>query len=659
MATWTSDVINFNNVDEHGYTKWYVLPPIVRNNTNISIKFLCDEDYAGEIKYDFRVTMVNYNPEISDYPYTRLLEGVHSTDKPINFWSGIDSIKFYLYNKSTNGIPKRFRFVVEYDDSSKIILFYTYEKRNQFSKYSLNYLDTATGIFRENVNITEPEFDIEFVNYPDTLNYVWISSLKRFYFIDTITLVRNNLYRIKCHCDVLMSFMDDVLNSKVIAVRSETDYDGRLIDNKLPAVYKTSRTVVFGSSTLSHIAAKNCFVVQVMGYSNTYNEFTGGVRRTYITNHQGVQAIMKVVMTYKWTDDLRLLFNDISNGILSIKVCPFSWEDDVKNFKLVEANTFIVGKTNILSNIITELGELGKIYDFDVSTDDDYTTQQTFPYIYCGDISFKNHLNLADFLTLPPYTKYQIYIPYVGLVDFNPVNMKGTELSLVYLLDFFGSDCVALLVEKSDYDYCIEHLTTPFGIGIDYLVPRALAKYSCNLSIDIPIGSSNANELARNRLIGYLKAGISLASIVATYGASSGKIAASSMTEGAKVATKSALKTATIVSATNTVAECTTDTITNLVTDVNISNVDGNFSNWLLGTNFYMFVQKIEYQYPEFYEELIGKPSNKGGYIGDFNGLLVAGSLNLRAIKNATNEEMNMIDELLRSGVVVLNQRKF
>ena len=48
----------------------------------------------------------------------------------------------------------------------------------------------------------------------EIMNYCYIDEFNRYYFIDKIEQVRNNLYRIRCKVDVLESYKIEILNAK-------------------------------------------------------------------------------------------------------------------------------------------------------------------------------------------------------------------------------------------------------------------------------------------------------------------------------------------------------------------------------------------------------------------------------------------------------------
>ena len=64
-------------------------------------------------------------------------------------------------------------------------------------------------------------------------NYVYIPKTTRFYYITNISTV-GGLIAIDCKVDPLMSWSDDILASQQYVARSESDINGKVVDNLLP-----------------------------------------------------------------------------------------------------------------------------------------------------------------------------------------------------------------------------------------------------------------------------------------------------------------------------------------------------------------------------------------------------------------------------------------
>lgn len=93
----------------------------------------------------------------------------------------------------------------------------------------------VAGNLRDIADISNPSITFECAD--DKIlksNYVYIPAFNRYYFINSITSVRTNLWRVNLHCDVLYSFRNDVLQIKAIIDRQENNFNRYLIDNNMP-----------------------------------------------------------------------------------------------------------------------------------------------------------------------------------------------------------------------------------------------------------------------------------------------------------------------------------------------------------------------------------------------------------------------------------------
>lgn len=84
---------------------------------------------------------------------------------------------------------------------------YTYSgERTRLDKTSgLSLPTTLTGTLREGCSVTDPAVVIEAASFP-AYNYAYISEFGRYYFIDRVDNVAEDLWRLTMHVDVLMSY---------------------------------------------------------------------------------------------------------------------------------------------------------------------------------------------------------------------------------------------------------------------------------------------------------------------------------------------------------------------------------------------------------------------------------------------------------------------
>lgn len=117
-----------------------------------------------------------------------------------------------------------------------------------------------TGSARESIDKMHVSVLLQVANIPE-LNYAYIQEFNRYYFIDSITMEKNNMCRVDMSTDVLMSHKTDIKSCAGIVSRNENLFNSRLIDDELRFLgYKEINTISFGGSvknTESYILAVN------------------------------------------------------------------------------------------------------------------------------------------------------------------------------------------------------------------------------------------------------------------------------------------------------------------------------------------------------------------------------------------------------------------
>ena len=91
-------------------------------------------------------------------------------------------------------------------------------------------------LLKDSCSLQDPTFIISWSaaqsgpKYLKQANYCYLSDWRRYYFITSITMLRNNLIEIACHVDVLMSFKSEIRANTAVLLRQENDYNLYLND---------------------------------------------------------------------------------------------------------------------------------------------------------------------------------------------------------------------------------------------------------------------------------------------------------------------------------------------------------------------------------------------------------------------------------------------
>jgi hypothetical protein len=102
---------------------------------------------------------------------------------------------------------------------------------------------TITGALRESTSVINPEITIT-SSVPLKYNYCYITSLKRYYYINNIISIKNGVWKLVMEVDPLMSFKSDILALKAVVSKQSSisngdEYidDGSLVTDNL--MFKT------------------------------------------------------------------------------------------------------------------------------------------------------------------------------------------------------------------------------------------------------------------------------------------------------------------------------------------------------------------------------------------------------------------------------------
>lgn len=235
-----------------------------------------------------------------------------------------------------------------------------------------------------------------------------------------------------------------------------------------------------------------------------------------------------------------------------------------------------------------------------------------FKQVNCGTIHLAPYFR--SFLDCNPFTKYTIYLPYVGFreIDSNLLySPDGADLQVVYNVDIITGVFTCLLkITKTNAGTELSHV---------------LYTYSGNMATQVPLSAANINE--------YIKSGVSILG-------AAGLVAASAFVGPATIAPAIKMGSEGISHLQNSSA--------------NISH-GGNvqMESGYLGIQYpYLIVERPRESYPDGYMHILGKPSDIGGKLSDFSGFVAVKECHLDGIP-ATEDEKNEIMNLLQNGVIV------
>lgn len=102
-----------------------------------------------------------------------------------------------------------------------------------------------TGTLREDCSIIDPIIKVEGISASDLpyINYCEVVEWGRYYYINDIVCV-GQLYELRCHVDVLMTYKDQIKNIPAIIERQESNFNLYLQDGLLKEYANSHQQII-------------------------------------------------------------------------------------------------------------------------------------------------------------------------------------------------------------------------------------------------------------------------------------------------------------------------------------------------------------------------------------------------------------------------------
>ena len=148
--------------------------------------------------------------------------------------------------------------------SLTIKLYHNASPVNKIGKNLTDELVTSDVLLKDDVSILKPVFKVKDVRSIITYNYLYCPDLMRYYFIDDIVSIHNDLWEISCHVDVLETYKNGILAQSAVVKRQQKKYNLYLNDPDFMTYnYDTIQTLKFNivsggfSKTLNYVLVVN------------------------------------------------------------------------------------------------------------------------------------------------------------------------------------------------------------------------------------------------------------------------------------------------------------------------------------------------------------------------------------------------------------------
>ena len=305
---------------------------------------------------------------------------------------------------------------------------------------------------------------------------------------------------------------------------------------------------------------------------------------TYTTTYLCTKSDINKVSNYIWSDNfinnvIRLYENPaelITNNVFF----PFS---------LTEGQTLGAPEQVKIGNVNAPTDTTG------IPAGQNYNRRRSTPY-------YEYTSYFGNFLDYDPYSKYFLYLPYIGFVDINGNDVIKHQIHIEYVFELETGDCTAFF-------YSDDRLVSQF-----------------NGRLGTPVGLSNSNQIMKNLGMaqGVIKTSVGIASAIASKGAGgSGEI----------------------VSGINDFVSSFSEQT------INTGDKVGGLNALYGPQDVFLIVLHAVPAEAKNLKEIFGKSASYGGTVADFSGFLQCSAVD--GYTKGTDDENNEIFELLRGGIYV------
>ena len=375
---------------------------------------------------------------------------------------------------------------------------------------------------KDEVNILTPTFLFELDSYPE-FNYIYVPELKRYYYVDTLTIVRNKLYRISCRIDVLKTYNEDILEQSAFVSRSsDADYiQPNLVDVRKPL--EDVMEVTYEVPTMTSVNIINTdldFNIDTSPYERVILSTMSD--STALTTYKVYAPIGSDLPEISFVKSQNERWYFLDNTSTKFNTLMKALHEDDRLMSYVNALIWIPfdpytpflssSDGGYITGIKVDFGKYsvstdGVVYDHNsypsgVTLIDANTTRcSASPYFVIADFTLSGvHDNFMDY---EPYTYYELYVPFASWVRLDPAQVLNHRLIVYYTMDLHTGMGTAFI-----YDMTKKQLVW---------------SQSCQIGIKMDITSSNANEITKqkqalelNMMMGLLSSALTTAGGIAT-----------------------------------------------------------------------------------------------------------------------------------------------
>ena len=395
-------------------------------------------------------------------------------------------------------------------DNDTLLAVYKQNSENDVVDKTLTFVTLINGKFNHLIGLKN--INIDLVGYEMNFNYVYIPSLKKYYYVDSIEFVSGDITRLHLKEDVLMSWKDLIRNQKAFVTRYEFATNEKIVDERKPLEdvvtieYLPLTNITTGSKknitlTTNSIASAHILfsciswssaVSQAQGVyapdSNLPNILEGThspIENRYLLTEADLFYLQNaIVKNYNTSTPI-----DIDSYINSLLWLPF---DLITPYESQYIENLTITLTNNTYLKTTNNGEFG-------------TGSTNALQVYQSWLSASPYFVLEDFeidvpesyLQNKPMCQWEIYIAFLGWIEVDINQINKSRLLIYYTIDEKTGQGTANLFNKT--------------------TGKLIYSSNCQIGFKMDWSKTNSDELSReqqtnvtNTILGLLTSAVAI-----------------------------------------------------------------------------------------------------------------------------------------------------
>lgn len=360
------------------------------------------------------------------------------------------------------------------------LICYKQNSDNHELNKTLTYIDTMMGIFNHSIAIKNINIDIN--NYANNFNYVWIPTLKRYYYVDSVEFISANITRLHLKEDVLMSWEKLIKLQSAFVSRYQSSAQTKLVDNRLP-LEDTKRIEML---SFTNGSLKNCTFNYSLGNTTPVICVTSMSTKVQTGHGTNVSPSGSSLPTIRSSLNDNEFVRFITFDKLEYLVIAYRSDDATSSF--IENVIYFPFDCTTLFGLSTSssyaiqvkdkyIDALGNYVNYNATDTPlqcygmNYQRDGVSPYIVIADVSITD--NDETFDKFEPYSNYEIYIPFVSWVKIEYNQFVNQRILVYYSVDLKTGMATAYIYNYSN-KYIIWSGSCQLGIKLDMTTSNQL-----------------------------------------------------------------------------------------------------------------------------------------------------------------------------------------